>query len=282
MESNFLKQTSEPLFSNLLWNRPVSARQAGRLLLVGGQAGSFSVPNDIYLSAIAGGIGQCQIAFPDSLQKTLGYTDAAIFVPSNPSGSLGKNSVASIIETAEEFDGIGVGGNLGNNSQTTVALESILTKVSVPVVIYDDALEVLRFTPDILARHPKRLLVLTMNELYKLAGRIKIALPAVKDGGAMAKIEAITAIKAATQADYLVFGKEVIVASQGQISLTNLGYIPEPAVVYGISAVLWLQNQIKPFEGLTTAAYILSQFDDQGIYTVTQAATKIRKIIDKY
>lgn len=260
----------------------MSARHAGRLLLVGGQSGNFSVPNNIYLVAQASGVGECQIAFPDSLQKTLAPTGIGIFTPANPSGSFGKGSVGMILEAATDFDAVGIGGDLGNNSQTTVALESLLTQCEQPVALYDDALELLRFQPDLIARRPRRLVIADMNDLFKLAGRLGVALPTIKDGGVTAKIEIVRALAAATTADYVIFGREIIVASAGEVSVTDLGYTPEPAVVYGVAMVFWLQNRKSPFQGLTTAAYILSQFNDHQIYTVPQAATQIRQIIDKY
>lgn len=280
--NNYLRQSGEPLYPNLLWNRPVSARHAGRLLLVGGQGGNFSMPNNIYLTATASGVGQCQIVFPDSLQKTLAPTGIGIFTPSNPSGSFGKSAVEVITQAATDFDAIGIGGDLGNNSQTTVALESLLNQLERPVALYDDALELLRYQPDLIARRPKRLVIASMNELFKLAGRLGVALPTIKDGGVTARIEVVQALAAATTADYAIFGREIIVASGGQISLTDLGYTPEPAVVYGLCMVFWLQNPKSPFQGLTTAAYILSQFNDDQIYTVPQATTQIRAIIDKF
>jgi len=46
------------------------------------------------------GIGQCSVVMPNSLQKTLSSFDDTYFVPSSPSGSLGKAAIGEILQLA--------------------------------------------------------------------------------------------------------------------------------------------------------------------------------------
>ncbi len=278
--AEYLHQTDQPLFPKVLWNRPVSRAGAGKFLLIGGRAGHFNLINDVYSAAAAGGAGELKLALPDSLRGMV-PADAAEFLPSSPSGSLGQEAITPILKLAEDCRGIAIGGNLSDNSQTAIAMEAVLEKANRPIALYDDALELLKHRPELLVG-PRRLVVADMPELFKLAGRLGIGLKPAADPGAVAKIAVVQAIAHKTEADYLIFGRDIIATASGQVSLTNPGYVPEPAIVYGLASVFWLQNQNQPFEGLTTAGYVLSQFDDHQIYTVAQACKKIQTVLGQF
>lgn len=280
-ELKIMRQEGEPLYPKVLWNRPVNRAGAGRLLLVGSSAGNFSITNDIFLAAQASGAGECGIVFPDSLRGTIGATGIGFFVPSSPSGSIGTGAVGEILHLATDFDGVALGGELSNNSQTAIAIENIISKFDGPLIVYSDTLHITRLHIDKVANRDKTLIILTMAELVSLAKALRIPI-VIRDDGALAKAAILAEVAKYTTASYLLFGHDIVVVAGGNISLTNLGYVPEPAVVYALASIFWLQNQSKPFEGLTAAAYILSQFDDRQVYTVPQACAKIRQIIDIY
>ena len=47
-------------------------QRAGRLLLIGGHKGEFSLLQAIYQTTEAAGIGECVAVMPDSLRRTVG------------------------------------------------------------------------------------------------------------------------------------------------------------------------------------------------------------------
>jgi hypothetical protein len=65
----FIRQEDEPLYPTILYNRPVTRNAAGRMLVVGGHSGEFSVPTAVHQLATAAGIGECRVVLPDNLAK---------------------------------------------------------------------------------------------------------------------------------------------------------------------------------------------------------------------
>ena len=67
------KQTpDQPLYPDLLWSRPQNKKQAGKLLVVGGNAHGFAAAGEAFAQATAAGIGTARVLLPDSLRKTVG------------------------------------------------------------------------------------------------------------------------------------------------------------------------------------------------------------------
>ncbi|MDF2461721.1 MAG: hypothetical protein K0S68_1124, partial [Candidatus Saccharibacteria bacterium] len=83
----FIRQEDEPLHPTILYNRPVTRHAAGRLLVVGGHSGEFSVLTAIHQLSTAAGIGECNTVLPDNLAKLLSGAPGTFFVPSTESGS---------------------------------------------------------------------------------------------------------------------------------------------------------------------------------------------------
>lgn len=278
--TDFLKQESSPLFEKVLWNRPVSRRAGGRLLLVGGGATDFSLLHDISRVANSAGAGQCHLFVPDSLRKLVGDNPDVTFGVSNPSGSLGKGALAAILETAKDYDAVAIGASLGGNSETATLVESLAEKLEIPVVFFDEALEIIKHRAELLTR-ANRLVILNTKELYKLAGKLKIGLP-VGQGGVLGKVAPLQTVKDKTDADYVLFGNEVITAAGNTVVVTNINYVPEPAVVYGLMAIFWIQNRTLPQEGLATAAFVLAKANGGETHTVTAATKQIQEALSEF
>src|SRR5436190_19464308 len=140
--TNWLKQTKDtPLFPDLLWSRPENKRQAGKLLIVGGNKFGFAAPATAYGAALKAGVGSCRVLLPVSLKRILGTLLEADFAPSNPSGSFAQNSLDSFLENAAWADGVLMAGNIGRNSETAIALDAFVEKYKGPIGVADDALD---------------------------------------------------------------------------------------------------------------------------------------------
>jgi NAD(P)H-hydrate repair Nnr-like enzyme with NAD(P)H-hydrate dehydratase domain len=258
---SFVKQSQEPLYPQILWNRPLSRHSAGRILLVGGHSGGFSVLQAFYQLALAGGIGQCQLVLPDSLRPILAGTPDSIFVPSGPSGSLAKAALAAVLDLAHDFDTCVIGPDLSQNSETTVLVESLLEHLERPVVLVGDGLVVGRHQPARLMDKAGRLIIATPKEVLDLAGKRDLALPIKYADSALNKLAIMETVSRHSRADWVMVGRELITASKGQLSLTNtvseMDFF-QPTIA-ALAAVFWTQQPGKPFEALTTAAFILRQ-----------------------
>jgi NAD(P)H-hydrate repair Nnr-like enzyme with NAD(P)H-hydrate dehydratase domain len=281
MQQHYLTQHNEPLFPKVLWNRPINRATAGRLLLVGGHSHDFVKVQEIYQLANACGVGRCVIVMPDSLRILLSHVEDTYFVPASPSGSMGKGAIAEIVRLAEESDGLSVGANLSNNSETAVAVERLLTESTKPRVIYLDALEVASFNPKLITDRNNCCIIVTMQGLFKLAGKLGVALNIQPERGLLGRVELIQSVAEAMKSSLICIGKEIIIVSDRQTSVTPETSAHLNSAVYATMSVFWTQ---KPdFEHLTAAAFIIQQlsktFANQDTISTTQTVKEIEKVL---
>jgi NAD(P)H-hydrate repair Nnr-like enzyme with NAD(P)H-hydrate dehydratase domain len=259
--ADFIRQTSQPAFPKVLWNRPVTRAGAGRLLVVGGNRIDFSVPQKIYQMASATGVGDCLVLLPDVLQPLLSGMEMARFVPSSPTGSLDKGALGQILAAAEHADALIIGGNLTASSHTTLLLESLLQKLTIPIILFDEALPALKFNAQLATDNPKCLIVANLTEVFRLASAMGVALPVKPERGLLNKVEIVQALGAVGQASYLVYGPELIAVTGEEASVTPFvgEFMDYGAMVAAIASVFWLQNERNKFASLTTGVFIAAQ-----------------------
>ena len=250
-----------PLFPKLLWNRPVSRRAGGRMLIVGGQPGHISEPQTMYAIAEAAGIGECGVILPDSLEKLVGSKGPASFVASNPTGSLGRAALAEIMTLSSDYDSLLLAPEAGNNSETAILLERLAEDARVSRIFYGDALTALGFIVGDLVQSDNHLFIVTMAQLFKIAGKLEVGIHIERDSGLLNKLQIIANVVAAGHASYVILGSDIVVASGGQMSVTPLSRRDTPALQVAAAALLatsWTQNPARRYEGLTTGAYIMA------------------------
>lgn len=285
----FERQSSEALYPKVLWNRPVSRAGAGRLLLPGGHTGQFNLVTGTYQVATACGIGECVAALPDCLVKLMGGAPDTTFVNSSPSGSLGREALGRLIELSSNADAILIGANLSNNSLTTILVERLIIEAKRPVIAFADALISLQHDLPSLAARPNNLLIITMPEVFKLAGALGVAITIRRDGGLVNKLEIVRDVAAASKCDYVVYGSEIIVCVDGRLGVSTVNYRLSqlPAVYYGALSVFWIQTPQQRFEALMTGSFVLGQVsntllnDPNHRPTLTDATVALRKILNQ-
>jgi NAD(P)H-hydrate repair Nnr-like enzyme with NAD(P)H-hydrate dehydratase domain len=278
---SYARQDATPLYPKVLINRPVSRAGAGRLLMVGGHAQDFSLPTTIYQVAMAAGLGECTVVLPDSLLKLLGGMGATVFAASSPSGSLAPQARGQILELAEESDVVAIGGNLSNNSETSILVEHLLGDILRPVIIFDDAITIIEHNSSLITDRSSTLVVTTMPEMFKLAKVLRVPITIRRDGGILNKLEIVRDIAAASSCDYVVYGSETIVSAGGQIGFTPANYRLSlvPAFIYGVIATFLTQNPGTVFEGLMTAAYIINKVGQTVASTEHPSLTALTKTL---
>jgi hypothetical protein len=171
----WLKQTQdEPLFPNLIWSRPESKAQSGKLLIIGGNAQGVSSVAKAFQVAEKTGAGTVRAILPDALEKTFGKAIAAgYFTPSTPSGSFAKSSLGEFLNESLWSDCVLLTGELGRNSETAILLESYVSKYSGLLVMARDAVDYFLNSDQILNR-PNTLLVLNFAQLQKLGSNTQL------------------------------------------------------------------------------------------------------------
>jgi NAD(P)H-hydrate repair Nnr-like enzyme with NAD(P)H-hydrate dehydratase domain len=257
----FVRQTDQPLYPKVLYNRPVTRSGGGRLLIVGGHTGEFSLPTAIHQFAVAAGVGEATAVLPDKLARILGGAPGTSFASSTESGSLGREALGRILELSEEVDAVAIGASLSNNSNTAILTERIVTQLQRPLIVFDEGLVALRQNITTLTENPKALIILTMAEVFKLASPLGIAISIRPGGGLINKLEIIQNLAAASKCTYAVYGSEIVIAASNELIVTPLNYRLSltPALFYGVLSTFWMQNLAQPVEGLATGSYLIAK-----------------------
>lgn len=265
----FIRQADTPLHPKILYNRPVTRSGAGRLLVIGGHSGEFSLPTTIHQLATAAGVGECSVVLPDTLAKLLGGAPGTFYVASNPSGSLSPDGLGRVLELSEEADAVGIGASLSNNSTTAILVEKLIAELTTagrPMAIFDDGLRIMQHHISTLTDNPNVLIVLTMAEVFKLCGLLSIPIRIREGGGLLNKLEIIRDLAGAGHCSYAVYGTEIIIAggapahtAQPPLTVTPINYRLSlvPAIFYAVLPTFWLQNPTDRTAGLTTGAYVI-------------------------
>jgi len=257
----FTRQTDQPLFPKVLYNRPVTRMGGGRLLIVGGHSGEFSLPTAIHQFAVAAGIGEATAVLPDNLAKLLGGAPGVAFAASTASGSLAREALGRILELSEEADAVAIGASLSNNSNTAMLTERLVQEVPGRVIIFDEALTALRQNITLVTDNPKALVVLTMAEVFKLCGALGIGINIRPNAGLINKLEIVQDLAASSACSYAVYGTEIIIAAGADLIVTPINYRLSltPALFYGTLSTFWVQNAANPTAGLATASYLIAK-----------------------
>jgi NAD(P)H-hydrate repair Nnr-like enzyme with NAD(P)H-hydrate dehydratase domain len=252
------KQTSDqPLFPDMLWDRPERRDQAGKLLIIGGNLHSFAAPAQAFAAATGAGIGVARVIIPDALKKTLRtILPEAIYAPSTPSGSFAKASLSDWADEASWADGVLLAGDFGHNSETAQALESFLDKYTGFVTITQDALEYFLTRPGKLINRPHTTLVLSIGQLQKLARGIGTT-TAVTQAMGLPELAAWLEDFSGKNPITIITKhlNHLIVAHAGNVSSTPTEPDREPwRIDTAARAAVWqLQTPDKPYHAATSA-----------------------------
>lgn len=261
MNTYWLKQEPDvPLFPDLIWSRPENKAQSGKLLIAGGNSHAFSAVATAYSKTSEAGIGQIKILLPDALKKMVGVMPDTELAPSTPSGSFAVLALAQALDLATWSDGVLLAGDFGKNSETTIFLESFLSKYSGPLALCGDSLDNLMPVATTLFKRPKTCIVPSVEQLQKLVVALSFDIPILNNSNLLPFIENLHKLCSKYPMNIVIQHQQnFIVASSGKISSTKFGKsTSKNTEVAAYSTVWWLQNPTKPFEALTSALYEIS------------------------
>jgi hypothetical protein len=249
------KQTTEkPLYPNLLWSRPENRLQAGKLMIVGGNAYGFVAPAQAFSFAEKAGIGVINMLLPDSMRAYVGKAfDAGDFAPTTPSGSFSQKALAEMLSMANWADAVLLAGSFGKNSETAILLEKFASKCPCALTLAGDAVDYFVTAPRPVLDRQHTLLALDFGQLQKMAVGSHFTKPFTSQLDFLHFIELLHDFAAEHAANLLVerLG-QFFVVSEGQVSTTPIG---KSSLLQAASqaSVWWLQNPDTPFQAMTTA-----------------------------
>jgi len=259
MERTFWhKQTpEEPLYPDLLWSRPQNKKQAGKLLIVGGNAHGFAAAGEAFAQAAKAGIGTARVLLPDSLQKTVGRVfEAGEYAPSTPNGSFSQKGLAELLAISQWADATLLAGDFGRNSETAILLEQFISKYPGQLTLTQDTVDYFTKAPQGLPERENTLLVISFAQLQKLATGTRFSKAFSFDMDFLRLIDSLHDFTELHKATLVIKHlQNIFVAAGGQVSTTKLTAEQEiwRVKIAAHAAVWWLQNPSKPFEALTTS-----------------------------
>lgn len=262
MEQNYwYKQTNEPLFPELLWSRPENKRQAGKLLIIGGNAHGFAAPAAAFAAAIQAGTGSSRVLLPHSLQKTVGklFPEAAFALDTPVSGGFARGALGEFMEASAWADGVLIAGDIGRNSETNILLESFLEAYSGQVTLTKDAADFVVQSPIAVLTRPATLLVVSMGQLRRLGSSVRFPRAFTSELGLIPLIERLHEFTTRYPFTLIVRHQgNMVVASGGQVSTTSRDLAAIWRVgIAATAATWWLWYPSKTLESLTTAIFTL-------------------------
>lgn len=169
------QEASKPLFDDVLWDKPERRDQAGRLAIVGGNAGGFWAVAMAYKVALSVGIGQIRVIMPDALRSKLPRTvlaqvDDMVLTPSNPSGGLAKDSIKTLNAAANWCGNLLFIGDSGANAETAQLFDEFLTNNDeARVTIARDAVDLLTYSAESVLNRKNTHLIVSLGQFQKLA-----------------------------------------------------------------------------------------------------------------
>ncbi len=251
---NWLKQTENSLFPDLLWSRPENKRHAGKLLIIGGNSHGFLAVGATFSAAQQAGAGSVRVVLPNSLEKTLRKTfPEAEFAPSTPSGSFARLALDTALKSTEWADGVLLAGNFGKNSETSIFIESFLDKYSGPLCVAGDSLDYFLQNPSDLTHRTNTTICATISQLQKIAHPQVV----IKQTADLIQILDVLSIYSTDINASIVTqqANQIIVAYQAKISTTSIDKEVALSDIAAYTSVWQIQQPGKAFEALCTAVY---------------------------
>ncbi len=249
------QNVDEPLFPDIIWSRPESKANSGKLAVIGGHSHGFGAPGIAYAQALGANVGVCKVLLPDAIRKIVSHVlPDASYGPSNPSGSFSKLALDSFLEISHWSDAVLLSGDLGRNSETAVLLEKYVQTYTGPLVITQDAADYFKSFPHLLMNRPQTTLVISIAQLQKIFINAPLITPITYGMTQVQLAQALHDFTVKFPLNIVVKHQEnLFVASNGEIVSTPNAEMPWRVKYAGRASVFWLQNLSKPLESISTS-----------------------------
>jgi NAD(P)H-hydrate repair Nnr-like enzyme with NAD(P)H-hydrate dehydratase domain len=245
----------KPLFPDIIWSRPESKTNSGKLAIIGGHSHGFGAPGIAYMQALEANVGVCKVLLPDAIRKTVSHVlPDASYGPSNPSGSFSKSALDNFLEISQWSDAVLLSGDFGRNSETAVLLESYVQKYTGPLIITQDAADYFKSFPHLLMNRMNTTLVISLAQLQKIFINAPLITPITYGMTQVHLVQALHDFTKKYSLNIVVKHQEnLFVACNGQITSTSNSEMPWRVKTASKASVFWLQNPSKPLDSITTS-----------------------------
>jgi NAD(P)H-hydrate repair Nnr-like enzyme with NAD(P)H-hydrate dehydratase domain len=248
----------KPLFPDIIWQKPEQKALAGKLLLLGGSAHGFAAVAQAYSDAQNAGVGECRVVLPDALKKTIDpQAYDCVFVPTNQSGGITKDSLPQLKAAAAWADGLLLIGDAGRNSETAIVYEQLLAAFPDKLtLITRDAVDLLKSAWPTLLQRERTVVIATFAQLQKLFQSVYYPRTMLFSMQLSNLVDALHKFTITYPATVITFHQnQLVVAKAGEVSTTPW---EEPMLIWRGSvaakaAVYAVQFQKQLFEALTTS-----------------------------
>lgn len=254
----WLKQAPDkPLFPDVEWSRPQTTKLAGKLLIIGGNKNGFAAVAQAYQDALDAKVGAVRVILPSAFAKTIptSVTDT-IFVPTNPSGGMGKESLDQLKAGVAWADSTLLIGDSGRNSETAIMFETLLREFTSQFIITRDAIDLLKNSSNDLLTRKNTTLIASFAQLQKLLQAVLFPKQLLFSMQLTQVIEVLHKFSLSYPAVITTLHQEQIIACHdGRIVTTPFG---NPMSIWRGSvatkaAVYILQQPQKPLEAIVTS-----------------------------
>ena len=255
------KQTNgQPLFRDIIWNKPEQRALAGKLTIIGGNAHGF---RDVFQAATASqkaGIGTQRILVPDILKRTLAKLWPEVeYASSTKSGGFATRALPNWLELANWSDGVILAGDLGRNSETEMLLERFLEEYHAVLTLAGDSVVLIQNTPQAAMANAQILITADLPRLQHLLTAVRYPTAIRLDMPLTQLVELLHGFSFAyplsliTQQD-----NQIILARGGQVSTTPAKSIT--LLQAAAAATVWrLQQPHHDFAAMTSAIFTLNE-----------------------
>jgi ADP-dependent NAD(P)H-hydrate dehydratase / NAD(P)H-hydrate epimerase len=143
----------------------------GKILIVGGAKGFSGAPALSSMAALKSGAGLVSVLVPKSIASAVSTTCPEAMVhwgDETDDGALSRDALSKSKLDLQQFDAVLVGPGMTVCEDTKQMLQELLGKVSVPVVLDADALNIISLNSDILNKKGKYVMTPHAGELARL------------------------------------------------------------------------------------------------------------------
>lgn len=254
-----LQQPNQPLFPELIWSKPETKALAGKLLLIGGNIHAIGAPITAYKLAMDAGAGEVKVVMPAATRRYFAHTNLPtdiVFAPSTPSGSFGTKALNNMLEYADWADYACIVGDVSKNSESSVLLTELLTKMTTPIAVTGDAIDCLFHELKIILARPSTLLVPTFTQLQKIANQSAIAAPLKASLPLKAMAEWVGQFSATHKVLLLFTHNDISYAAhERKVIVTSAKHANrDQALGNAVNAAVWvMQHPSEPLKAITTS-----------------------------
>ncbi len=254
MSQTWRQQNDKPMFPDLLWSKPENKRQAGKLLIIGGQAGRITEVSTAYNAAQKAGAGYVRVLLPESLRQMTNHLPDIEYAPANSSGSFARQSLGMMNEMTEWADAVLLAGGMGKNSETTTVIDGYLLRCPAQTTLTKDALQTISLPFDQIL--PRDIIcVLNFHALQKRIPELNSPLAITSTMPLPKKAEIICSYTQGKYAGIVTQDSSVIWCSVDDEVTSTKSTMVDNTTLASYCSVWTMQHPDKKLEALTSAVH---------------------------